>query len=149
VYLQVVVWAYAELLCLKPMTNQYVPKRKLCSCSQWLQSWLKYINDSFDNMAIYLAPLIHVKEGASPGMLSGMLSLISEACSSQSNSMQQGCCSGGLLSWHHTIGVLARAHAHDCDNAAPTSTHILDSSLESSHGFDYFKPDPNDSCPHC
>jgi hypothetical protein len=62
VYLQVVVWVFTELLS-KPMTNPYVPKRKLSSCSQWLQSWLKYINDSFDHMAIYLAPLIHVKGG--------------------------------------------------------------------------------------
>jgi hypothetical protein len=63
VYLQVMVWAFTELLLLKPTTNPYAPKRKLSSCSQWLQSWLKYINDSFDNMAtIYLeAPLIHIK----------------------------------------------------------------------------------------
>jgi hypothetical protein len=62
VYLQVVIWAFTAIL-LKPMTDPYVPKRKLSSCSQWLQSWLKYINDAFDNMAIYLAPLIHVKGG--------------------------------------------------------------------------------------
>jgi hypothetical protein len=84
VYLQVVVWAFTELLS-KPMTNMYVPKRELSSCSQWLQSWLKYINDSFDNMAIYLAPLIHVK-GASPRLLL----LFSRARSSQSHSMQPG-----------------------------------------------------------
>jgi hypothetical protein len=57
VYLQVVVWVFTELL-LKPMTNPYVPKRKLSSCSQLLQSWLKYTIDSFDNMVFYLAPLI-------------------------------------------------------------------------------------------
>jgi hypothetical protein len=66
VYLQVVVWAFTELL-LKPITNPYVPKRKLSSCSQWLQSWLKYTNDAFDNMAIYLDPLIHVKGGHCQG----------------------------------------------------------------------------------
>jgi hypothetical protein len=66
VYLQVVVWVFTELL-LKPVPNPYVPKRKLSSCSQWLQSWLKYTNDSFDNMAIYLAPLIHVKGGHRQG----------------------------------------------------------------------------------
>jgi hypothetical protein len=63
---QLVVWVFTELL-LKPMTNPYVPKRKLSSCSQWLQSWLKYTDDSFDNMASYLAPLIHVKGGHRQG----------------------------------------------------------------------------------
>jgi hypothetical protein len=49
VYLQVVVWVFTELL-LKPVPNPYVPKRELSSCSQWLQSWLKYTNDAFDNI---------------------------------------------------------------------------------------------------
>jgi hypothetical protein len=51
------------------MTNPYVPKRKLSSCSQWLQSWRKYTNDSFDNMAIYLTPLIHGRGGITKAAL--------------------------------------------------------------------------------
>jgi hypothetical protein len=66
VYLQVVVWVFSELF-LKPMTNPYVPIGKLSSCSQWLQSWLKYTNDAFDNMAIYLPPFIHIKGGHHQG----------------------------------------------------------------------------------
>jgi hypothetical protein len=67
VHLQVMVWAFTELLLLKPMTNPFLPKCKLSSCSQqWLQSWFKYINDSFNSMAIYLDPLVHIKWGLCP-----------------------------------------------------------------------------------
>jgi hypothetical protein len=59
VYLQVIVWALLAAT-LQPITNPYVPKRKLSSCSQWLQAWLHYTNTAFEDLAIYLAPLIHV-----------------------------------------------------------------------------------------
>jgi hypothetical protein len=60
VYLQVVVWDFLAST-LQPMTNPYVPKHKLSPFSQWLQAWLHHTNTAFDDLATYLAPLIHVK----------------------------------------------------------------------------------------
>jgi hypothetical protein len=44
-----------------PLFNPYVPKRKLSTCSLRLQSWLKITNTAFDNLAIFIAPYIHVQ----------------------------------------------------------------------------------------
>jgi hypothetical protein len=44
-----------------PLSNHYVPKRKLSACSQWLKSWLKYTNAAFDDLATIIAPHIHVQ----------------------------------------------------------------------------------------
>jgi hypothetical protein len=44
-----------------PLSNPYVRKRKLSTCSQWLQSWLKITNTAFDDLAIFIAPYIHVQ----------------------------------------------------------------------------------------
>ncbi len=42
-----------------PLSNPYVPKRKLSACSQWLKSLLKVTNTAFDDFATFLAPYIH------------------------------------------------------------------------------------------
>jgi hypothetical protein len=44
-----------------PLSNPYVPNRKLSTCSLWLQSWLKITNTAFDDLAIFIAPYIHVQ----------------------------------------------------------------------------------------
>jgi hypothetical protein len=130
VYLQVVVWAFTELL-LKSMTNPYVPKRKLSSCSQWLQSWLKYTNDSFHNMAIYLAPLIHVNRGHHQGCSRSSQGPVHRKATPRSRSKATPRSQAKATPHSHanvlmaysavTMGV-ARAQAH-CDNADPTSAH--------------------------
>jgi hypothetical protein len=130
VYLQVVAWAFTELL-LKPMTNPYVPKHKLSSCSQWLQSWLKYTNNSFDNMAEYLAPLIHVKGGHCQGCSRSSQGPVHRKATSRSRSKSTTrsrtkatprSCAKVLMAYSAVTMGVARAQAH-CDNAAPTSTH--------------------------
>ena len=113
-YLQVVIWAFATIL-LKPMTNPYVPKRKLSSCSQWLQSWLKYINDSFDALAIYLAPLIHVKGGRRQACSRSSQGPVHRKATPHSQAAV-------LMAFSAVIMGVARAHAHS-DNASPTSAH--------------------------
>jgi hypothetical protein len=45
----------------RPLSNPYVPKRKLSACSQWPQSWLKLTNTAFDDLATFIAPYIHVQ----------------------------------------------------------------------------------------
>ncbi len=114
VYLQVVIWAFTAIL-LKPMTDPYVPKRKLSSCSQWLQSWLKYINDAFDNMAIYLAPLIHVKGGRHQACYRSSQGPVHRKATPRSRA-------AALMVFSAVTMGVARAHAH-CDNATPTSAH--------------------------
>jgi hypothetical protein len=131
VYLQVVVWVFTELLLKPPMTNPYVPKRKLSSCSQWLQSWLKYTNDSFDDMAIYLAPLIHVKGGHRQGCSRSSQGPAHRKATPRSRSKATPRSRSKATPRSHanvlmaysavTMGV-ACAQAH-CDNAAPTSAH--------------------------
>jgi hypothetical protein len=122
VYLQAVVWAFTKLL-LKPMTNPCVPKRKLSSCSQWLQSWLKDTYDAFDNMAIYLAPLIHVEGGHRQGSSPSSQGPVHRKATPRSRSKATPRSRANVLMAYSavTMGV-ARAQAH-CDNAAPTSTH--------------------------
>jgi hypothetical protein len=130
VYLQVVVWIFTELL-LKPVPNLYVPKRKLSSCSQWLQSWLKYTNDAFDNMAIYLAPLIHVKGGHRQGCSRSSQGPAHRTATPRSRSKATPLSrskatprsrANVLMAYSAVTMGVACAQAH-CDNAAPTSAH--------------------------
>jgi hypothetical protein len=130
VYLQVVVWVFTELL-LKPMTNPYVSKRKLSSHSQWLQSWLKYTNDAFNNMAIYLAPFIHAKGGHRQGCSRSSEGPVHRKATPRSRSKVTPRSRGKatprsraniLMAYSVVTMGVACAQAH-CDNAAPTSAH--------------------------
>jgi hypothetical protein len=120
VYLQVVVWVFLAST-MQPMTNPYVPKRKLSSCSQWLQAWLNYTNTAFDDIATYLAPLIHVKTTHRQ----------SRICSSSSGSTHRKATPHyrkhgapprnrklALMAFSAVTAGLARVQAH-CDNAGP------------------------------
>jgi hypothetical protein len=59
-YVQALLWVLIAAVS-NPLSNPYVPKRKLSTCSLWLQSWLKIINTAFDDPAIFIAPYIHVQ----------------------------------------------------------------------------------------
>jgi hypothetical protein len=59
-YAQAVFWVLIAAVS-NPLSNPYVPKRKLSTCSLWLLSWLKITNTAFDDLAIFIAPYIHVQ----------------------------------------------------------------------------------------
>jgi hypothetical protein len=107
VYLQVVVWVLLAST-MQPRNSPYVPKRKLSSCSQWLQAWLNYSNTAFDDLATYLAHIIHVKATRHQCCTRSSSGPIHRKATPRNRKLS-------------TVG-LARVQAH-CDNAGPPVVH--------------------------
>jgi hypothetical protein len=105
-----------------PLSNPYVPKRKLFACSQWLQSWLKLTNTAFDNLAIFIAPYIHVRSRdlGRRRFCAGSFSSTSTAFPRRQRARPCNHATA-IVFWAVIMGV-ARAQAY-CDNPGPTVAH--------------------------
>jgi hypothetical protein len=104
------------------LSNPYVPKRKLSTCSQWLQSWLKITNTAFDDLAIFLAPYIHVQSQALGRRRScaGSFSSTSTAFPRRQRARPRNHATA-IVFLAVAMGV-ARAQAY-CDNPGPAVAH--------------------------
>jgi hypothetical protein len=115
-----------------PLSNPYVPKRKLSACSQWLQSWLKLTNTAFDDLAIFIAPYIHVQSRDLGRRRSCAGSFSSTSNAFPRRQRARPCNHATAIVFSAVTMGVARAQAY-CDNPGPA---VANRALFDSNSFD-------------
>jgi hypothetical protein len=105
-----------------PLSNPNVPKRKLSTCSLWLQSWLKITNTAFDDLAIFIAPYIHVQSRDLGRRRSCAGSFSSTSTAFPRRQRARPCNHAMAIIFSAVTMGVARAQAY-CDNPGPSVAH--------------------------
>jgi hypothetical protein len=108
----------------EPLSNPYVPKLKLSACSQWVQSWLKLTNTAFDDLAIFIAPYIHVQSRDLGRRRSCAGSFSSTYTAFPRRQRARPCYHATAIVFSAVTMGVARAQTY-CDNPGPDSFDIL------------------------
>jgi hypothetical protein len=118
-----------------PLSNPFVPKRKLSTCSLWLQYWLKITNTAFDDLAIFITPYIRVQSRKLGRRCSCAGSFQSTSTAFPRRQRARPCNHATAIIFSAVTMGVARAQAH-CANPGPSVAHCA---LFDSDSFDILR----------